>query len=157
MVNSEKILFKAIGSFSTRIVRYLLENDVSIVSEDMNPLHYAASIGYSSIIKFIVGAAQDKGESYIDIQDKKGYTALMYAAKLSDPSTLKELLKLGASADIQNQKGQTALHIAAIYGRDMNIKEILLKDRCDKIEDNNGKTAEECAKLDRTKKVFHLF
>ena len=77
-----------------------------------------------------------------DAQDKAGYSALHYAARVGHTKVCQCLLSAGASVDAVTRAGQaTALHRAASAGRDA-IVSLLLK-YCAKpsLRDADGKTA----------------
>ena len=50
----------------------------------------------------------------IDLQNPKGYTALMLATEQNSLETVRELLKHGANLDKQNSWGTPALSLAVI-------------------------------------------
>ncbi len=74
----------------------------------------------------------------INVQDKKGYTALMLAAYCECEKMVKLLLKLGADINIQNKKGLSAIFIAG----NEKIFYLLLKNKKINInlQDNKGNT-----------------
>ena len=55
----------------------------------------------------------------LDIQNKKGWTALMWAAKSRHPAIIRLLLDAGAAIDVATKDGRTALHFAAGASRTM--------------------------------------
>lgn len=57
----------------------------------------------------MVIAVLEKGNVDINVQDKNGNTALMWASFFNNVAMVKTLLKYGANKDIRNKEGQTAL------------------------------------------------
>jgi ankyrin repeat protein len=69
-----------------------------------------------------------------------GWTALHWATRWSNKSTIVQLLAAGASPNIPDNKGQTTLHIAATYCQ-RGIWALLMRaGGDDNIRDNQGKT-----------------
>lgn len=61
----------------------------------------------------------------VNVQDKHGMTALMYAVLRGDSSMTEALLMAHAQPNIQNQDGATALMTAATQGDTANVKALL--------------------------------
>lgn len=62
----------------------------------------------------------------VNLQDKMGWTALMFASYWNHPAIVKLLIDAGAKLDLQNEKDETALFIS-IDTNNFDVAEILLK------------------------------
>lgn len=79
--------------------------------------------------------------AYLNLQNYKGETALMVAAKNGNKIILEKLLEHGADTDIQNYMGQTALMLAIRYKK-FDIADLLIMSVVNlDIQDNNRETA----------------
>ena len=77
----------------------------------------------------------------LDIQDSKGYTALILAAYNGHPEAVEHLLKAGANACVQDKRGNTAL-MGAIFKGELNIAHRLMAADCNPDQRNGaGQTA----------------
>ena len=77
----------------------------------------------------------------LDIQDSKGYTALILAAYNGQPEAVEHLLKAGANACVQDKRGNTAL-MGAIFKGEVQIARRLLATECNPDQRNGaGQTA----------------
>lgn len=115
-------------------------------SEDAAPLHYAAMSGFVAGIELLIASGADvnatepkcastplmlaagqghaecldilakKGHANLNMQDKSGRTALMWASLYLETRSVQALLDLEARIDILAHNGDTALHIAAYHG-----------------------------------------
>lgn len=92
----------------------------------MNELHHAARDG--SIERTIAVLA--RGVIDIDDGDRKGYTALMFAAFFDYSQIVRVLLSKGANVLIVNDDGLAALHIAANEGA-VETTKLLVKAKAD--------------------------
>ncbi|KAM6546551.1 hypothetical protein CsatB_027287 [Cannabis sativa] len=74
------------------------------------PLHYAANMGHSTMVKLFLKAKRSVGY----IKDKQGMTALHIAARKGHIEVMKELMEECSDiGEILDNKDRTALHIAA--------------------------------------------
>lgn len=90
------------------IVKYLVEQrSVEINHPGWCALHYAATNGHESIVRFLL----DKG-AYVDPESPNGTTALMMAARGGHINIVKLLLDRGADLSIHNQLNMTAIDFA---------------------------------------------
>ena len=65
----------------------------------------------------------------VDLQDKYGQTALMYACSRGDVKMTQLLLEWGAKVDLQNNRGESALMIAIASNHDQCDTAKLLLDK----------------------------
>jgi len=104
------------------ITKILLVNKENPATRDRlsrTPLIWAAKNGAYEVLKMLLETK--KGKATIDMQDKKGNTALIQTtiAEITDKKRLKmakELLKKGANPNIINTKGKIALFYAKQAG-----------------------------------------
>ena len=75
------------------------------------PLHYAASAGDVTMVKFLLDAS-----AYIDAESPTGDTPLMMAASRAKTSVVQLLLDEGADASLRNAAGQDAVDMALAQG-----------------------------------------
>ena len=69
----------------------------------------------------------DQDPSCIDVQDKVGVTAMLWAAKEGNFYAVDELLERGAFPDIRTKEGLTPLMAAAFHNRRIIIRSLLRK------------------------------
>jgi len=86
---------------------------------------HATSYGYMKIIRLLLDSLDDI-QSYIDIQDTDGNTALMWACHNNKYDNVKLLLEYNASTDIMNTENYTPLLKACQTGL-YDIAKILIK------------------------------
>ena len=91
----------------------------------------------------------------INMQDKYGSTALMWAAREGLTEIVELLLGNGAKIDMQDTDGKTALMWAAVWGRTETVELLLDKGANPDIKDNNDKTAFDLAKNDEIKNLLN--
>jgi ankyrin repeat protein len=99
--------------------------------------------------------------AYLDLQNYKGETALMIAAKNGNEIILEQLLESGANPNLQNYMGKTALMLAIMYEK-FDIAELIIMSVVDlNIQDNDEETALLIASdlynesTEETKKSYH--
>ena len=129
-------LFDAITVGDINKVKSLLQ-DKSLVNARQNstgftPLINASIHGRTPIIKSLL----DKNAS-IDLSDKLGNTALMWAIEKEWFDASSYLIQQGASIEATNQAGGTALHYAAWDGN-MSMAQLLLSKGADINKKNNN-------------------
>ena len=139
------VLMVAAEYANTDVVKYLLAKGAEINTHctrqgmtvlmcaiRINVAYYYKKIDMASIKK---KAAEMKKESInvvqcliengvdIEARDKRGRTALMYAAEHNNLAVAKYLIEKGADVNFKNKYGKTALSLA----REKEIKDLLLK------------------------------
>lgn len=77
----------------------------------------------------------------LDLQDNKGKTALMYAAKKGHSAIVRLLLEFGAALDLQDNDGKTALVYAARKGHAQIVRLLLEAGANPDLKDNDDNTA----------------
>eukprot|EP00042_Codosiga_hollandica_P056076 m.799955 g.799955 ORF g.799955 m.799955 type:complete len:687 (-) comp59265_c3_seq6:192-2252(-) len=100
-------------------------------------LHLAVHSGSSGMVQLILGANQ----ALINMQTKRGISALMAAAACNDPVNVQFLLDQGADGSLLDCDGQQALHFAAKRSRLECVKALLASSAFDiNVQDSNGET-----------------
>jgi ankyrin repeat protein len=134
----------AIMASNTTIVKCLLDNGADpkrLDRNDRSPLHVAAF--YTRDPKIIDLLLQNKGKVDVNECNKFGLTALHYAAKTSNHTTARHLMKIrGANVNCREKRGLTPLHLAAFFAKDMDMINLFLNNRkvhlhcCDEVGQN---------------------
>lgn len=91
-----------------------IENGVNINATDasgMNPLHWAAFRGHSSIVKLLLEKGCD-----VDALNNGLNSALLIAASKGQDHIVRLLLERGADVSLRNLKDRDVLFMAALYG-----------------------------------------
>ncbi|XP_068163381.1 ankyrin repeat domain-containing protein 16 [Antennarius striatus] len=144
----------AIRNGHVSVARLLLEtHQVSPAATDnvgAQPVHQAAVTGQDEALRFLVRELKvDVNQRATGIQ----LTALHYAAKEGQTSTIKTLLELGADLHARDGKGRSALHMASVgqhVDAAMALMQLGLKDS----EDASGTTAQQLAKKPDAVRLF---
>jgi len=104
-----------------------------------------------------VQAWLDKGAN-VNAKDKKGGTALMWAASryLPHPTIVQALLDKGADVNAKGKDGRTALMVAAMAGHPTTVQALLDKGANVNAKKNNGDTALALAGKKKHTKVVEL-
>jgi len=135
--------------------------DVNVKSEqEMTAATLAAWTGNDNMLRYLLEHHGVK----VDMLDKWGNTALVWAAKGSGLETAVSLLKHGADVNVQNIYNQTALMHATLHGQASMVQLLLDHGAKTTPRDNWGQTAESFAqkRLHNTinnlngNKKFHL-
>lgn len=154
-------------------IKALLEKQPSAILKvddyGWTPLHYAAYLGKSNILKLFLSYENPNDEKSIvpspdslaTIRDKSGRTILHVAAKEGKVKILKMLSKLCPDIwDVQDDKGQTALHLAVENRESDAVKFILktkLSDGLVNEQDYEGNTPMHVAAIQGYQSIFELF
>ena len=88
-------------------------------AEDWTPLMWAAATGQMQTAHVLLGRG-----AKMDVQSKKGETALMVAAQSCDEPILLLLIHAGAKADLKNNAGETVRDILQQLGHDDTLAKI---------------------------------
>lgn len=116
LINDQTPLMFSVGTCDARIAQELISAgaDLSVQSKDGRTaaMYWAASLCNNKAVLQVLSAFQG---DVVNIQDKFGNTALMYAfISCTDPlPRVKELVQNGAKLDIFNQEGENAVILAA--------------------------------------------
>ena len=104
-------LHQAINQGDTkRVTELLAEQSVDVKDEEeRSPLHLAASAFGNNGLD-LVNLLLNKGAN-VNLQDKKGWTPLLYAASYQHIKTVRVLLRNNANVNLTNENGETALHL----------------------------------------------
>jgi len=95
-----------------RVTELLAEQSVDSKDEDeRTPLHLASSAFGNNGLD-AVNLLLNKGAN-VNSQDKKGWTALHYAASYQHIRTVKLLLRNSANVNLTNENGESVLHLLA--------------------------------------------
>ena len=134
------------------VVSVLVSRGADITKADLagqTPLMMAARAGIAS--SFLGGMSRQrkkKRTEYINAQDSKGKTALMYAAETSNKREVELLIRLGADVNIQdNDKRSAIINVAATPQKDTYVKQAVLRALIHAgnanldLQDNENKTA----------------
>ncbi|XP_017768544.1 PREDICTED: transient receptor potential channel pyrexia [Nicrophorus vespilloides] len=134
----------AVESSEVLCVKELLElganpNTLQVYSE--TPLHVAASLGSSAIIKLLI-----KHGAGINVQcGQDRSTALHLAAEDGNVESVRMLLEAGANVGALNNKKQTPLHIASLCQAPECLELLLRSGAHPNQRDVNGRTALHCS------------
>ncbi len=102
------------------------------------------------VVLFMLFAIKAYAGADVNVQDKEGFTPLMWAILKNTPDVVKELVDAGADVNMQNKYGVTALMVAvALYNTD--IVKVLINNGADvNIRSINGWTAYKLAMTHNT-------
>ncbi len=131
-INGATALMWAASNGHADVVSVLVSRGADITKTDLagqTPLMMAARAGIaSSLLGGMSGQRKKRRTEYVNAQDPKGKTALMYAAEKSDKREVELLLRLGADVNIQdNDKRSTIINVAASQQKDMYVKQAVLR------------------------------
>lgn len=101
--------------------------------EDLNAM--ALPYGDTALMLLL---QEDRAEPYLhlvhhktfdpDIQDDRGYNALMIAARKNNVGAMTELIKAGANVNLRTRKAHTAIH-EVIKNKNLEALELLIKEK----------------------------
>jgi hypothetical protein len=139
-IGSETLLYFAAKNKNEKLVSYLLSlgaNPLNPNKSGNTPLMAAASVGNLSILKNIF----EKDQNGLNLRNKIGWNALMFAAKNNDLSALNFLLEKGLDPDMQDKFGRTALMISSKSGFTSIVDRLIQEGANLDLKRNNGMTA----------------
>ena len=125
-------------SFSTQSQAVSTSSDAEKTNSEwlQNQFFNAARAGNTEILKTFAAAGVD-----LNVQDHKGYSALILSAYNGRRAAVDFLLAEGASACIEDKRGNTAL-MGAIFKGELKIAHTLMQQDCDPNQANKaGQTA----------------
>ncbi|XP_040611480.1 ankyrin repeat domain-containing protein 16 isoform X4 [Mesocricetus auratus] len=127
------------------IAKLLLEKHKACSSAEdslgAQALHRAAVTGQDEAIRFLVSCLGID----IDVRAKTQLTALHYAAKEGQTSTVQTLLSLGADINSKDERNRSALHLACA-GQHVACTKFLLQSGLKDSEDLTGTLAQQLTK-----------
>jgi ankyrin repeat protein len=115
----ETALMLAANANDLASANLLIEAGASVNRPKWTPLHYAASKGYTGMIRLLI-----ENDAYIDAESPNGTTPLMMAAYYASPNAVKLMLEEGADPLLRNQDGQTALDMALVKDKKLSAQYI---------------------------------
>jgi ankyrin repeat protein len=115
----ETALMLAANANDLASANLLIEAGASVNRPKWTPLHYAASKGYTGMMRLLI-----ENDAYVDAESPNGTTPLMMAAYYSSPNAVKLMLEEGADPLLKNQDGQTALDMALVKDKKLSVQYI---------------------------------
>ena len=115
----ETALMLAANANDLASANLLIEAGASVNRPKWTPLHYAASKGYTGMMRLLI-----ENDAYIDAESPNGTTPLMMAAYYASPNAVKLMLEEGADPLLKNQDGQTALDMALVKDKKLSVQYI---------------------------------
>ena len=115
----ETALMLAANANDLASANLLIEAGASVNRPKWTPLHYAASKGYTGMMRLLI-----ENDAYIDAESPNGTTPLMMAAYYASPNAVKLVLEEGADPLLRNQDGQTALDMALVKDKKLSAQYI---------------------------------
>ncbi len=124
-------LHAAVSASNVMAVEHLIDkgaNPNAVDKSGDSPL-YVAALQRDGIplIDLLLEAQKVKGMGDVNDRNKKGRTALHYAAAYSNEITAEHLIKKGANVNCRTNVGLTPLHYAVLGADDMKIIDLLLQ------------------------------
>jgi ankyrin repeat protein len=131
-INGWTALMLAVKNGHVDAVSALVSAGADITKADLGgqtPLMMAAREGIvSSLLGGISGLRRKRRTEYVNAQDGKGKTALMYAVEKADIREVKLLLQKGADVNIRdNDKRSAIINVAATPQKDTHVKQAILR------------------------------
>ena len=148
-IEEVKIYLKQGGDADYRIKEDQLINDWGI-SKGSALLTIASGLGHMGIIVEIIKYGVD-----VNIQNKYGRTALMWAAWNEHMETCKFLIENGADVNLQEDLGETALMYSV--GDGYIVRYLLSVGANPLLEDKVGRTAYDLARTGEIKQIIKAF
>lgn len=119
-----------------KIVNILLNNGAQPIGNDkslVSAFHIVVTKNNFELLELLI----EKFPQYINHQDKKGMSPLMYAAELKNPEMMKILIEYNADINLVNNFGKTAYDIAKENINDTSFKWLnyhLLKEKVETVK-----------------------
>ncbi|KAJ3118833.1 hypothetical protein HDU96_007575 [Phlyctochytrium bullatum] len=114
--------------------------DLKNPQQEITPLHLAAAKGYTGIVERLIDSGAE-----LDMADKRGRTALLWAMRYERFDTAMLLVSCGANVNSKDDYGWTPFLSAAYYGRIELVKK-MVENGADLSSSLSGKTALTLAK-----------
>lgn len=122
-----------------KVAELVRKNPASVNQKDadgLTPLHYAALMGRSEIVRTLLGSKRTD----VNIQDNAGETPLHKAAALGNREIVEMLLKKKAKVNTTDATGTTPLHLAAMNGYSDIVAVLLQAKAKADVRDEGGQT-----------------
>ncbi|MFI5391314.1 MAG: ankyrin repeat domain-containing protein [Bacteriovoracales bacterium] len=139
-IGSESLLYFAAKNKNERLVSYLLTLGANSLNSNISgntPLMAASSTGNIQILKNIF----ESNPNSLDLKNKIGWNALMFAAKNNNIDGLNFLIEKGLNLDVQDKYGRTALMISSKLGFTSIVDRLIQAGAKLDLARNNGMTA----------------
>jgi ankyrin repeat protein len=155
-VGGNTVLHAAAHYDAARMLRWLVVThkvDPCVAAADGSlPLHYACHMGSTAAAEYLLSLPQ--AAAMLTVHDKKGYTALHWAADSEHDDEVQLLLRKGAAVDTRSHSGVTPLMRAHL----MRTVNVLLSAHADvnAVDDNGLTVLHHCAKQGAAECVYKL-
>jgi S1-C subfamily serine protease len=145
----------AIQKDSLEKIRTLLKHNPGLISskdiEGQTPLHIAAAIGRTSVVKLLLTK-----KVQVNAKDGEGRTPLHLAAEKGNTAAAEVLLLGKANIDAKDNDGDTPLHLAAANGRKAMAQMLMLCQPDIKSTNNAGETPADAAEKHKHKDMVEM-
>ena len=122
------------------------------VGPDARPLVVAAAYkGHAKVLEKL-----HRANANLDARDAKGNTALIWAARMKQGTSVRLLLRWGADKDAANTRGNTALHYASAMGL-LECVQLLIGWGAARTRNKEGKTADSLAEAEGHTEIAEAF
>ena len=126
--------------------------DLNFLVNGINPFAHAANINNFQLVKFFL----ENCDVEIDVKDKLGNTALIYAADKGNLEIIEYLINKGADVNFQNDQGLTPIMKSAEKNNFYVTKFLLEKNADISKSDYSGRTLKEIVENSRDKRILKL-
>jgi ankyrin repeat protein len=123
--NDETLLMKACTNANLPVVKELLKAGADVNAQDSYGRTALCNASHLDDVKIVEELLDAGAQETIDVQTKKGDTAVMEAALYGNPSIVYALVEAGANIQIINSEHQTALTYALLADRQGDHQEVV--------------------------------